>query len=160
MRHAWQRPYSPGRGRWLILAWEFAGLAFLGWTSAPLFDLGRGGTWVLAIALALVWVVGAFRIMRMGVYLSEYGVRIRGLLGSRTLRWTEIEEFVFDQPVWRLGGFRIPHGLTVLIKRRDGGLVNTSLWAQGIDFHTRPRVFREVYGVLCERHLAAVNQAG
>lgn len=157
MRHEWQRPYTPGRGRWLILAWELAGFAFVGWASVRLFDLGGQGARGLAVALALVWIVGAWRIIRMGVYVSEYGVRIRGLLGGRTLRWTDIEEFVFDQPEWRLGRLRVAHGLTVLIKRRDGGYVNTSLWAQGVDFHARPRALREVYGVLRERHLAATT---
>jgi len=158
VRRAWIRPYSPGRGRWLVLVWELACFALLAWTSARLFDLHGGAARALVVALAVTWVVGAWRVLRMGVYVSEYGVRICGLLGSRTLRWADIEEFVLDQPEWRLGPLRIPQGLTVLIRRRDGGFVHTSLWAQGVDFHARPRAFREVYGVLCERHLAALSR--
>jgi len=158
VRHAWVRPYSPGRGRWLVLAWELFGFALLGWTSLRLFDLHGNGARALVVALAVIWVVGAWRVLRMGVYVSDHGVRVSGLLGNRTLRWTEIDEFVFDQPEWRLGRLRIPHGPTVLIKRRDGRFMHTSLWAQGIDFHARPRAFREVYGVLRERHLAALGR--
>jgi hypothetical protein len=47
--------------------------------------------------------------------------------------------------------------MTVLIERRDGSTVNTELWAQGVDFHSRPKVFRAVYHELRERHSAAVN---
>jgi len=46
--------------------------------------------------------------------------------------------------------------MTVLIERRDGSVVNTELWAQGIDFHRRPHAFREVYHYLRNRHLSAV----
>ena len=45
--------------------------------------------------------------------------------------------------------------MTVLIERRDGSTVNTELWAQGVDFHSRPKVFRAVYHELRDRHLAA-----
>jgi len=48
-------------------------------------------------------------------------------------------------------------GMTVLIERRDGTTVNTELWAQGVDFHSRPNVFRAVYHELRNRHLKAVN---
>ena len=56
----------------------------------------------------------------------------------------------------RLGRWEIEGGMTVLIERRDGSMVNTELWAQGVDFHSRPQVFRAVYHELRDRHLAAV----
>jgi hypothetical protein len=43
----------------------------------------------------------------------------------------------------------------VLIERRDGGHVQTPLWAQGIDFHRRPGAFRSVYQELRDRHALA-----
>lgn len=150
MTDAWVRPYAPGRGRWLVLGWELFGLALVDWTTVRLFDLDARTTAVLTAALAVLWAAGAVRILRMGLYVSGSGVRIRGLFASRTLRWTEIDEFVFDE-ARRLG-------LTVLIRHRDGRYVNTSLWAQGIDFHARPRAFREVYGLLRERHSAALGR--
>jgi Bacterial PH domain len=139
----------------MVIAWELGGLAFAGWTTARLFDLGSDPTRVLTAALAVTWLLGSWRILRIGVYVSEYGVRIRGLARSRTLRWTEIESFALDQVVHRLGGFELPRETTVRIRCRDGRLVSTPLWAQGIDFHSRPGTFREVYQGLRERHLAA-----
>lgn len=159
MNYAWHRPYTPGRGRWLIIGWELAGLASVAWTTIRLFDLVGTDAWVVTGALAVAWLVGSWRILRMGVYLSEYGVRIRGLLGSRTLRWTEIDQIAVEAPVYRFGVVRVPAGMTVLIRHRTGEFVNTSLWSQGIDFHSRPRLFREVYGLLCERHTAATGMA-
>jgi hypothetical protein len=155
MNNAWMRPYAAGRGRWLVIAWELGGLAFAGWTTAQLFDLGPGPTRVLAGALALLWLVGSWRIMRIGVYVSESGIRIRGLARSRTLRWTEIESFALDEVIHRLGGFELPRETTVRVRCRNGRVVSTPLWAQGIDFHASPGTFREVYHGLRERHLAA-----
>lgn len=156
MTSAWLRPYSPGRGRWLIVAWELAGLAFFGWTTVRLFDLGLRSAAVLTGGLGLLWLLGAWQIMRSGVYVGESGIRVRGLIGSRTLRWHEIEHFVIDRISHRIGGLEIPSGTTVLIKRRNGGLVHTPLWAQGIDFHARPAAFREVYQILRDLHTEAL----
>jgi hypothetical protein len=153
---AWVRPYAPGRGRWLIIGWELGGLALVDWTTVRLFELAPRPAAMLTAALALLWLVGSWRIARMGVYVSEYGVRTRGVVGSRTLRWTQIEHITLDQVVYRVGGLRVPNGTTVVIKCRDGVWVNTSLWVQGIDFHARPHVFREVYHGLRERHSAAL----
>jgi hypothetical protein len=156
VRSAWVRPYAPGRGRWLIIAWELGGLALVDWTTVRLFELAPRPAAMLTAALALLWLVGSWRIARMGVYVSEYGVRTRGVIGSRTLRWTQIEHITLDQVVYRIGGLRVSSGTTVVIKCRDGVWVNTSLWVQGIDFHARPHVFREVYHGLRERHSAAL----
>jgi len=141
------------------VGWEFGGLALVVWSTARLFDLIASDIWVLSGLVGAVWLVGSWRILRMGVYVSGYGVQIRGLVGTRTLRWTEIDQFAIDQGTFRLGSLQVPTGMTVLIRHRSGEFVNTSLWAQGIDFHARPRLFREVYGLLVERHSAALGMA-
>lgn len=154
MTHRWTRPYAAGRGRWLVITWELGGLVFFGWSTVRLFDLGPRTTAVLAAALAVLWLLGSWRILRIGVYVSGYGVQIRGLIASRTLRWTEIDSFALDEVVRRLGGFELPRETTVLVLLRDGRWVKTPLWAQGIDFHGRPDVFGAVYHGLRERLLA------
>jgi hypothetical protein len=92
----------------------------------------------------------------MGVYAGADGVRIRGLLRSRTLRWHEVAHVHLHKATHRLGPWEIESGLTVLIERRDGSMVNTELWAQGVDFHSRPRLFRAVYHKLRTLHLDAL----
>ena len=152
----WQRPYEPGAGRWLVIAWEAAALALLGWSTVRRFDLTGVGVRMLAVALVVTWALGVWRILRMGVYAGAGGVRIRGLLRSRTLRWQEVAHVRLHKATHRLGRWEIESGLTVLIERRNGSTVNTELWAQGVDFHSRPRVFRAVYHQLRTLHLDAV----
>jgi hypothetical protein len=153
----WVRPYTPGTGRWVVIAWEAVALALLGWTSVEQFDPNWHGIRLLASALAVVWVVGGWQILQMGVYVSVDGVCVRGLLRQRTMRWQEVENVRLHKATHRLGPWEIESGMTVLIERRDGTTVNTELWAQGVDFHSRPKVFRAVYHELRNRHLAAVN---
>jgi Bacterial PH domain len=154
---SWVRPYTPGTGRWLVIGWEAVALGLLGWTSVDQFDLTGHGIRVLACALAAVWVLGAWQILQMGAYVSLSGLRIRGLLRTRTLRWHEVQNVRLHKATHRLGPWEVESGMTVLIERRDGTTVNTELWAQGVDFHSRPTVFRAVYRELRERHSAAVN---
>jgi hypothetical protein len=154
---SWVRPYTPGTGRWLVIGWEAVALGILGWTSVDQFDLTGHGIRVLAGVLAAVWVIGASRILQMGAYVSADGLRICGLLRSRTLQWQQIRHVRLHRATHRLGPWEIESGMTVLIERRDGATVHTELWAQGVDFHSRPKVFRAVYDELRNRHLAAVN---
>lgn len=157
MSDSWVRPYTPGTGRWIVIAWEAVALALLGWSTVGLFHLTGHGVRVLACTLAAVWVVGAWRILQMGAYLSRDGLRLCGLLRSRTMRWQEIENVRLHKATHRLGPWEIESGMTVLIESRDGTTVNTELWAQGVDFHSRPKLFRAVYHELRNRHLAARN---
>jgi hypothetical protein len=152
----WTRPYEPGAGRWLVIAWEAVALAMLGWSSARKFDLTETGVWIMIAVMAAIWIIGAWRIVRMGVYAGADGVRIRGLLRSRTLRWHEVAHVHLHKATHRVGPWEIESGLTVLIERRDGTMVNTELWAQGVDFHSRPRLFRAVYHKLRTLHLDAL----
>ncbi len=157
MSETWERPYTPGAGRWLVIAWEAAALGLLGWTTIRQFDLTGHGVRVLAGAIAALWVIGAWRILRMGAYLSPAGLRIHGLLRSHTMSWREVANVRLHQATQRLGPWKIQNGMTVLIERRDGATVNTELWAQGVDFHSRPKVFRAVYRELRDRHRAEIN---
>jgi Bacterial PH domain len=154
---AWTRPYTTGTGRWLVIAWEAVALGLLGWTSIRAFDLTGHGIRVLAGVLAAVWVLGAWRILQMGAYVGADGMRIRGLLRSHTMRWSEVAHVRLHKATHKVGPWEIESGMTVLIERADGSMVNTELWAQGVDFHSRPKVFRAVYHELRDRHLAALN---
>jgi len=151
----WVRPYRPGTGRWLIIGWEAVALALLTWATIRQFELAGHGVRVLSCAIAALWVVGAWRIVEMGAYVGAEGLRIRGLLRSRTLRWQEIAQVRLHSTTHRLGRWELESGMTVLIERENGTTVNTELWAQGIDFHSRPKLFRAVYDELRNRHLAA-----
>ena len=155
MVETWERPYTPGAGRWLIIGWEAFALALLAWTSIEAFELNWHGVRLLACALAVLWVIGAHRILQMGAYVGPDGLRIHGLLRSRTMRWDEVSHVRLHEASQRLGPWNIPSGLTVLIERYDGSTVNTELWAQGVDCHARPKLFRAVYHELRTRHLAA-----
>ena len=155
----WVRPYTPGTGRWLVIGWEAVALGLLGWSTVEQFGLAGPGIRILATVIATVWVVGGWRIREMGVYVGPAGVRIRGLLRSRNMRWDQIANVRLHQHTHRIGGWEIHGGMTVLIERRDGTTVNTELWAQGVDFHSRPQLFRAVYRELRDRHQAAAAPA-
>jgi hypothetical protein len=141
------------------MVWEFAALAIFGWSTVELFELGGPRVLALGLGLAALWALGCWRIARMGVYVSEYGVRVRGLFRSRTVSWRSVEHIRLHEAAHRIGRLQIPSGMTVLIERADGTEVPTSLWAQGVDFHNQPGAFRAVYHDLRERHAAALRLA-
>jgi hypothetical protein len=153
----WTRPYAPGPGRWLVIAWEAAALGLFAWATIRQFELSGHGLRLVACALAALWVLGAHRIMQMGAYVGATGLRIHGLLRSRTMHWRDVSHVRLHKATHRVGPWHIESGMTVLIERRDGSMVNTELWAQGVDFHSRPKVFRAVYHELRNRHLEAQN---
>jgi hypothetical protein len=157
VRDSWIRPYAPGSGRWVVIGWEAAALGLFAWSTIHQFDLTGHGIRIVACALAAVWVIGTARIMQMGAYVGPDGLRIHGLLRSRTMRWRDIAHVRLHSATHRIGRWKIESGMTVLIERQDGSMVNTELWAQGVDFHSRPKVFRAVYHELRNRHLEAVN---
>jgi hypothetical protein len=153
--YAWIRPYAPGTGRWWVLGWEAFSFAVLGVAIVATFDLDGHAVPLTVLAMTAVWLLAAWRIARMGVYVGD-GLQIRGLLRTRTLRWDETR-FWLHSSSHRVGPFVIPSGLTVLAERRNGSVINTQLWAKGVDFHARPHTFRAVYHELRDRHLAATR---
>ena len=151
MNLEWVRAYPPSPARWGVVVWEAAGLAYLHWTTVRLFGPREDAGWVLAVTFALVWAVGSWQVVRMGLYLRTDALRIRGVLRTRTVPWSAIEAVTVEDVVYRAGPCRIPAGKTVILILRRGDCVNTAMWERGMDFHRRPQVFRAVYRELRRR---------
>ncbi|WP_092549528.1 PH domain-containing protein [Actinoplanes derwentensis] len=159
MASHWIRPYPPGTGRWLVIAWEAAALGLLTWASIRQFDLIGHGVRAITGVLAVVWVIGAWRILQHGVYVSSHGLLIRGLVRSRTMYWRDIAAVHLHRSTHKLGWWELQDDMTVLIERHDGATINTELWAQGVDFHARPKLFRAVYQEIRSRHQSAAGSS-
>ena len=157
MSRSWSRPYEPGRGRWWVLLWEAGALAYLHWTTSRMLGLTDEPALALAALLAVVWAAGAWRIHRIGLYTSDDGVMVRNLLTTRKLAWHQVGQITVEPVVHRLGGFTIPSGKCIMLRRTNGARVNTSLWEKGVDFHARPEVFRALYQDLRDRHADATR---
>jgi hypothetical protein len=136
----WHRPYTPGSGRLLVIVWELGSLALLDWTAVRAFTLTSPGAWLLSGALATLWLVGSWQVLRMGVYVGPAGIRVRGLLATRTVPWAQVAGIVVARRTARLLGIEL--GMNVLIEHRAGGTLSTPLWAEGIDFHRRRPEFQ------------------
>jgi Bacterial PH domain len=150
----WHRPYTPGSGRLAVIAWELGSLALLDWTAVRAFTLSSPGTWLLAGGLAALWLVGSWQVLRMGVYVGPAGIRVRGLLGTRTVRWPDVAGIVVERRTARLLGVEL--GMNVVIEHRARGTVSTPLWAEGIDFHRRRPAFYALARELRDRHARAM----
>ncbi|MBM2615210.1 PH domain-containing protein [Actinoplanes sp. LDG1-06] len=151
MSENWQRAYHPGAGRWGVIAWEAAGLTYLHWTTVRLFDLGSAAGWVLAVTFALAWAAGSWQVGKMGLYVSDTGLRLRGVVRTRTVEWVAIEAVTVEEVVERVGPWRVPAGRTIMLTLHDGRRLNTAMWERGLDFHGRADVFRAVYQELRDR---------
>jgi hypothetical protein len=145
----------------VVVAWELFGLAFFGWTTQRLLQPSVAwtppGIVLLVLALFAIWVVASYRILRMGVYVSDQGVRVLGLLGSRTVPWSEVERITVRDTRHSIGRLQVAGGMSVQIDPHDGAPIETTLWAQGIDFAFRRHAFHAAYREL-RQQLAAYRQ--
>ncbi|MFI5897143.1 PH domain-containing protein [Actinoplanes sp. NPDC051513] len=158
MSRSWTRPYEPGRGRWWVVLWEAGALAYLHWATSRMLGLTDALELALAGFLAVVWLAGAWRIHRIGLYTSDDGIMIRNLMSTRKLTWQQVDNITVEQVGHRVGAFAIPSGKCIMIRRGDGARVNTSLWEKGVDFHAQPERFRALYQELRDRHATAIRR--
>jgi hypothetical protein len=144
-----------------VVAWELFGLAFFGWTTQRMLQSSIAwtppGIVLLVLALFAVWIVASYRILRMGVYVSDQGVRVLGLLGSHTVRWSEVDRITVRDTRHSIRRLQVAGGMSVQIEPRDGAPIETTLWAQGIDFAFRRQAFHAAYREL-RQHLTAYRQ--
>jgi hypothetical protein len=144
-----------------VVAWELFGLGFFGWSTErvlrPSMALPPAGIALLVLALFVTWVLFAHRILRMGVYVSDHGVRVVRLAGSHTVRWSEVDRIIVRDTEHRIGRLKVAGGMSVQIDPREGSPVETTLWAEGIDFAFRRHAFHAAYREL-RQHLTAYRE--
>ena len=96
----------------------FAALFALSVTTAVLTVSGGLHPGILAVyAFVVVLLLVGWRVYRVGIYVSDGALRIRHLLRTRTLRWSQIDQ-VASRPARMFGRDTVRHAIWVL--PRDG----------------------------------------
>ena len=148
------RPYAPSKARLVVAVWELGALAFLHRTTVDLFHLP--GT-PLLLVIGVAWVALCWRLAVMGVYTGPHGVLVRGLVTRRVVAWRDLDRITVGDATFRLGRVRVPLGRTIWFETRDGARVDSTLYADGIDFRFRRPLFARLHEDLrrCHRERAA-----
>ncbi|MHA4774788.1 hypothetical protein L1085_009840 [Streptomyces sp. MSC1_001] len=137
----WRRPYRPGSWRVgsaalaLLLA-SFVLLAAVIITAAGAFD---GGAATLAVAVLVI--LAALRMLRMGTWVSRAGVRRVAFFTTVTVPWAKVTSVrTVQQPVRWLGLPRTVQG-QALVLGRQGGEQLMLLTDHNADFLSRVEAF-------------------
>jgi hypothetical protein len=143
-RDRWRRPYRPGPWRVGTAALLLLVASFVLFAAVVITLTGTrsGAGTVFGIALAVI--VGALRLLRMGVWVSAHGLRRVGFFATRTSRWRDIVSVrTVQQPVRWLGLPRTVQGqaLTLVRKGRGSDEMPPLLTTHGADFLARPEAF-------------------
>lgn len=149
-REQWRRPYPPG-------PWRVAGAALLLLLASYILF----STLIIALAdsvagafvcllCGLLVLAGALRLLRVGVWVSAYGVRQVALFGTVTLPWAEVHAVrTVQQPVRWLGLPRTVQGQALgIVRAADGQPLRALLTDRNADFLGRPPAFERAADVL------------
>lgn len=138
----WRRPYRLG-GLRVGIAAVLLLLASYVLMSAVIIALAGGPAAAsVTLAIAVVTIAFALRILRIGIWVSPHGLRQVNLLTTRTVRWRDISRVsTVQQPVKWLGLPRTVQGQALLIERRRGEPLRTLLTDRNSDFLRRPDAF-------------------
>lgn len=143
-RDLWRRPYRPGPWRvgtaaiLLLLASFVLFSAVIISATASLSSAG------MVFGVALVVIVGALRMLRMGTWVSAHGLRQVSLFTTRTTPWDQITAVrTVQQPVRWLGMPRTVQGQALLLVRRgrSAASVQPLLTSHNADFLGREVAF-------------------
>ena len=104
----------------------------------------------LIVAFALVWESFLVRLFRIGIFVGEEGIQVRGLVRSVTLRWPEVRDIhlaplklplLFWVPI-------PPRNLTIWIDRFEGPAIQTWVNNQSAEFLGRRHAFEQAFRAL------------
>ncbi len=141
-REQWRRPYRPGPWR-VGLAAVFLLLASFVLLSAMVIAMaGSVAGAATCVAIAAVMITGALRLLRMGVWVSQHGLRHTSFLSTSTLRWSQVASVrTRQQPVKLLGLPRTVQGQALVITTTRGAVLRALVTDHNSDFLGRKPAF-------------------
>ncbi|WP_411089864.1 hypothetical protein [Streptomyces sp. 061-3] len=139
---SWRRPYRPG-------PWRVAAAATLLLLASYVLIAGmiiafagalRGAA--ACLGLALVVILCALRMLRVGAWVSRHGVRRVGFFITTTVPWSRVTAVrTVQQPVKWLGFPRTVQGQALIVVRLGGDAVPPLLTDSNADFLGRSEAF-------------------
>lgn len=154
----WRRPYSGGPFRFLLGCFIAFGFAFFTWALLILARtpeaVGQGLPMaVVIVTFAIVWESSLVWLFRLGIFISEEGIRVRRFPRSVTLDWPEVRDIrlaPLKLPSWLFWIPIPPQNRTIWIDRIEGPPIQTGVNNESAEFLGRSRAFERAVRVLRE----------
>ncbi|MET7272793.1 MULTISPECIES: hypothetical protein [Streptomyces] len=143
-RDQWRRPYRPGPWRVGVAALTLLLASFVLFAAVIIAVTDAPSSAAVVFGVALVMIVCALRLLRMGVWVSARGVRQVGFFTTRTVAWQQVAGLrTVQQPVRWLGLPRTVQGQALLLVRqgRSGDGAPVLMTSHNADFLARPEAF-------------------
>ncbi|MFE9441531.1 hypothetical protein ACFYO2_21535 [Streptomyces sp. NPDC006602] len=143
-RDRWRRPYRPGPWRVGVAAIVLLLASYLLFAAVIIALTGSVSEAGVVLGIALLVIVGALRLLRVGVWVSAQGLRRVDFLLTRTVAWDRVAALrTVQQPVRWLGLPRTVQGQALLLVRRDRATddVPVLLTTHNADFLARAEAF-------------------
>ncbi|MDH6624225.1 hypothetical protein M2271_002022 [Streptomyces sp. LBL] len=143
-RDRWRRPYRPGPWRVGVAAILLLLASYVLFAAVIIALTGAVSEAGVVLGIAVVVIVCALRLLRIGVWVSPHGLRQVGFLLTRTVPWEQVVAVrTVQQPVRWLGLPRAVMGQALTLVRRDRGAddLPALLTTHNADFLARPGSF-------------------
>ncbi|MGW6396262.1 hypothetical protein ACWFR1_38500 [Streptomyces sp. NPDC055103] len=137
----WRRPYRPGSWRVGAAALALLLASFVLLAAVIIVAAGGFGAAGVTLGLAVLVILSALRMLRVGTWVSRAGVRRVGFLKTVTVPWAKVTSVrTAQQPVRWLGLPRTVQG-QALVLGRQGGEQLVLLTTHNADFLSRVEAF-------------------
>ncbi|QJT04522.1 hypothetical protein G9272_32995 [Streptomyces asoensis] len=142
-RERWRRPYRPGPWRVGVAALALLLASYVLFAAVIIALTGSASEAGAVFGCSLLVIAAALRLLRMGVWVSDRGLRHVRFLLTRTLPWERVVAVrTVQQPVRWLGLPRTVQGQALTVGRRDRPEEATQLLTtHGADFLARAEAF-------------------
>ncbi|WP_327370196.1 hypothetical protein [Streptomyces sp. NBC_01217] len=139
---SWRRPYRPGPWRVAAAASLLLLASFVLIAGMIIVFAGAVPGATVCLTLALVVIVCALRLLRVGAWVSRHGVRRVGFLSTTTVPWNRVAAVrTVQQPVRWLGFPRTVQGQALIVVRQGGEAMEPLLTDSNADFLARGEAF-------------------
>ncbi|MER6789477.1 hypothetical protein [Streptomyces sp. NPDC000658] len=142
-RERWRRPYRPGPWRVGAAALALLLASYVLFAAVIIALTGSVSEAGTVFGCSLVVIAAALRLLRVGVWVSDRGLRHVSFLRTRTLPWERVLAVrTVQQPVRWLGLPRTVQGEALTVVRRERPAEAAPLLTtHGADFLARPEAF-------------------